>query len=148
MGPADFTILPEQFSVAWCLFPKKGGKNEPGNVARPVLILEVQQNQETKAVRVLAAYGTGAEHAGSPLLDDGPDLEIDTWPAVRALGLDKPTIFSMWAGQRRWLPWSPEYFVRQPYVDSGAVIAGELNPFQVARVKQCFRERGYEPFWD
>jgi hypothetical protein len=148
MGSADFAKPPEQLSIAWCLLPKKGDKNEPADVARPVLILEVQQNQETKAVRVLAAYGTGAEHAASPLLDGGPDLEIDTWPAVKALGLHKPTIFSMWTGQRRWLPWSPAYFVPQLYVDSDAILAGKLNPFQIARVKQCFRERGYEPFWD
>jgi hypothetical protein len=148
MGLDTFAVLPEQFSVVWCLFPKKGGKNQPGDVARPVLILDARQQTDTKIVKVLAAYGTDLEHKGSPLLDGGPDLEIDTWPAVKALGLHKPTLFSMWAGQRRWLTWSSEYFVPQPYVVGVGIVAGNLNPFQVARVKQCFRERDLDPYWD
>jgi hypothetical protein len=147
MGLDDFAGLPDQFCVVWCLFPQKGGKNEPGDVARPALILDVRQQAETKAVKVLVAYGTGFEHKDSPLLDGGPDLEIDTWPAVKALGLHKPTIFSMWPSQRRWLAWSRKYFVPQAYLVGRGIVAGNLNPFQVARVKQCFRERGLEAFW-
>lgn len=141
-------VIPHQFDIAWCLFPKKGGKNEPGDVVRGVLLLDVRKVPDTEEIKVLAAYGTGLEHKGStPFLDAGPDLEIDTWPAVKALNLHKPTIFSMWPSQRRWLDWTSDYFAPKPHTQSEAIIPGSLNPFQIARVKQCFRERQLQPFW-
>jgi hypothetical protein len=137
--------LPNQFDIVWCLFPK--ARMEPSDVVRPTLVLDVLYNADEKAAALIVAYGTDNSISDSPFLDDGPDLIIETMAAARALGLHKPTRFSMWAQRRRLLSWSDEYFAPQSYRKNAGIIAGSLHADQVVRVKDCFRLRGLDPYW-
>jgi hypothetical protein len=138
--------VPNQFDIAWCLFPKRGGKMQPGDVVRPTLILDVRVSADDK-YGVVCTYGTGVDDNDSPFLDDGPDLVVREWKDYTALGLHKPTRFSISPTRRLLLPWTSEYFVAPPYVRGADVICGELISDQIERVKMCFKMRGLEPYW-
>lgn len=120
---------------------------QPGPVVRPVLALDVLQSADGKVGSVIVAFGTGSDDNDSPFLDGGPDLIIDTMAAAHALGLHKPTRFSMSPLRRKQLTWSDDYFAPQAYRKGSAIIAGNLDGKQIARVKDCFRSRGLEPYW-
>jgi hypothetical protein len=147
MGLLPVESLPNQFDVVWCLWPRKEDKMQPGPVARPVLVLDVLQSADGKIGSVIVAYGTGTDEPNSPFLDGGPDLVIDTKAAAQGLGLHKRTQFSMSPLRRKQLTWSDEYFVPQPYRRGSCIIAGSLTDEQVARVKECFKSRGLDPYW-
>jgi hypothetical protein len=147
MGLYSLDTLPIQFDVVWCLFPYEGKKLQPGPSARATLVLDVRANEQRTAAGLLVAYGTGTEEENSPFLDNGPDLIIESKAAAIALGLHKPTRFSMWAQRRKQLLWSSDYFVPEPYRANAPIIAGSLSDEQIARVKACFKERGLDPYW-
>jgi hypothetical protein len=139
--------LPNQFDVVWCLFPRKEDKMQPGPVARPTLVLDVLVNAAENLGALIVAYGTGIDDDNSPFLDNGPDLIIKSRAAAHALGLHKPTRFSMSPLRRKQLLWSSDYFVSEPYRKNIGIIAGGLNTDQIAQVKACFRERKLDPYW-
>src|SRR5689334_2997557 len=147
MGFYSLGSLPNQFAIVFCLFPYEGAKLKASDVARPTLVLDVQRNDTLEIGRLLVAYGTGTDDDDSPFLDAGPDLVIETFDAARALGLHKPTRFSMSPRRRKLLAWSDEYFVPQTYGANSAIIAGNLDDAQIARVKACFQQRQLEPYW-
>lgn len=147
MGLLSVDSLPNQFDVVWCFFPRKEDKMQPGPTVRPTLVLDVLLDAAGKQGALIVAYGTDNAITGSPYLDNGPDLTIDTLASARALGLHKPTRFSMSPLRRKQLLWSDDYFAPQPYKTNTGIIAGSLNKDQVARVKECFKERGLEPYW-
>ena len=120
---------------------------QPGPAVRPTLVLDVLVNAAENLGGLIVAYGTDNSINDSPHLDGGPDLTIETLAAARALGLHKPTRFSMSPLRRKQLLWSDDYFAPQPYRRNSGIIAGSLNAEQIARVKQCFRERGLDPYW-
>jgi hypothetical protein len=147
MGLLSVESLPNQFDVVWCFFPRKGEKLQPAPEVRPVLVLDVYQSADGKVGSLLVAYGTGIDDDNSPFLDKGPDLVIDTMAAARGVGLHKPTRFSMSPERRKQLVWSDEYFAPQAYRTNAGTIAGSLTDAQVARVKECFKQRKLDPYW-
>jgi hypothetical protein len=147
MGVFGVDSLPNQFDVVWCFFPRKEDKMQPGPIVRPTLVLDVLVNLSEDIGAVIVAYGTDNSITDSPYLDGGPDLVIETLAAARALGLHKPTRFSMSPLRRKRLGWSDEYFAAQPYRPGSAIVAGSLNTEQTARVKECFRLRELDPYW-
>lgn len=147
MGLYPLDTLPNQFDVVWCLWPLDGTKLKPGPVARPTLVLDVVRNEELGAGGVIVAYGTGTSTQDTPYLDGGPDLIIDTKAAWHALGLHKPTQFSMSPLRRKRLAWATEYFVPAPYRANAPIVSGSLTDDQIARVKECFVDRGLDPYW-
>jgi hypothetical protein len=117
----------------------------PGEVVRPVLVLDVrlmvdsQDGAEWAAITV--AYGTGAENVyffarTSHLIIS--EIECGT------LGLHKATVFKMDLQNRQRLPWAEEYFVTQGYVHAQKLIAGSLNPLQQMAVRNCLTARGLQ----
>jgi hypothetical protein len=144
MGTLPVESLPNQFDVVWCFYPRKGDKGRPGPVARPTLVLDALVNASGDMGSLIVAYGTDNSIQNSPYLDDGPDLIIETMAAAHALGLHKPTRFSMSPARRRQIVWSDEYFAPQPYRKNAAIVAGILTAEQIERVKECFRLRRLE----
>lgn len=147
MGLFSVDTLPNQFDVVWCLFPRDGEGLQPGPVARPTLVLDVRVNEQRTAAGLIVAYGTGTEEENSPFLDNGPDLIIETKAAAHALGLHKPTRFSMSPLRRKQLLWSSNYFVSEPYRANAGIVAGSLNEEQIKYLKTCFKTRGLDPYW-
>ncbi len=148
MGQLSLFSLPNQFDVVWCRWPRTEDKLAPGPHTRPTLVLDVLKDEGRGIAKLIVAYGCDASHKGSsPHLDDGPDLIITTKVAWHALGMHKPTCFSMWTRQRRELFWHSDYFVPEPYKLNGAIIAGSLTDEQLARVKECFEQRALQPYW-
>ncbi|HZL31010.1 MAG TPA: hypothetical protein VFC54_08110 [Pseudolabrys sp.] len=96
---------------------------------------------------LIVAYGTSADAENTPFLDKGPDLVIDNKAAWHALGLHSPTTFSMWASRRKRLIWADKHFVPEPFKANSSIIAGSLTDEQIARVKECFKARGLDPYW-
>jgi hypothetical protein len=119
--------------------PRREDKLAPGPIARPVLVLDVRINTDNESGALLVAYGTGEF---DPAIHGEIDLIIEDWEEVRALGLHKPTRFSINPRSRMFLPWCAEYFVSPTYVAEAGIYAGSLSQAQQARLVACFQRRG------
>lgn len=127
----DPKTAPDVFNIVWCKWPMR--RLEPGEWVRPVLVLNsrlmIDARDENEWVALIVAYGTGAENV--PAIRRANHLHIPLGEC-RAVGLHKPTIFKLDAGNRKRLPWAEDYFVPQGYVQSQKIISGSLTDAQKA----------------
>src|SRR5580700_1945402 len=134
--------LPARYDIVWCKWPRPVDKLRPGPWTRPVLVREVMVLEYgPSAVRygaVVVSYGTG-EFDRAARADW--DLIIDDWREIKAVGLHKPTMFSLDPGFRRRLPWAEDYFLSPEYVRSVGTIAGRLNSEQLQRLHERLQRR-------
>ena len=59
----DLNSLPEPGEIAWCKWPQREDKGQPGEIARPVLVREALVREDPKIGlkfgSVMVSYGTG-----------------------------------------------------------------------------------------
>lgn len=140
----DPKTAPAVFDVAWCKWPQREARGVPGPVVRCVLVLDVRlmiTDDETEWAAITAAYGTGADKVPK---DRRINHLVIGETEFRALGLHKPTVFKLDAGNRQRLPWAEEYFVSQPYLRSQNIVAGCLTKAQQEKVLACLKARGLQ----
>jgi hypothetical protein len=133
---------PSVFDVVWCAYPNRERPGQPGQWVRPVLVLDARLMVDAEGVEfsaITAAYGTDADKV--PQNERTNHLLIGN-AEYRALRLHKPTVFKLDVRNRKRMPWSPDYFMPQGYVDNQTVIAGLLTDQQQTTVKDCLKARG------
>lgn len=114
----------------------------PGPVARPVLVRQVEVLESDKFGSfgaLIVSYGTGQR------IDDTTrqvDLCIENPGEYKALGLHKPTRFSLDLSNRKKLLWCEEYFVAPYYIREVDVIAGSLTASQIQQLRKKLESRG------
>lgn len=134
----DTKSRPKPFDIVWSKWPHRDAKLAPGPAARPVLVIDsviMEDVDGQQFAAVTAQYGGNFEdrHVPQNLLIGKAEFQ--------ALGLHKPTLFRLDAGNRMRLPWCEEYFVPQGYVQSQKIICGALNSEQKTRMLECFKAR-------
>jgi hypothetical protein len=141
----DPKTAPAVFDVVWCKWPIREARGVPGEVVRPVLVLDVRLLVDPRGgaewAAITVAYGTGAENVYFFARTNHLVIsEIE----CGSLGLHKATVFKMDLQNRQRLPWAEEYFVTQGYVRAQKLIAGSLNPLQQMAVRNCLAARGLQ----
>jgi hypothetical protein len=106
------------------------------------LVLDVRVDLERSIGALIVAYGTGVIDKEK----HKTDLIVDDWAEVHALGLHKPTRFSLSLNSRMALPWSQDYFVPPAYVLNASVVLGSLTDEQIERLIECLRLQKLEPY--
>lgn len=138
----DVTTLPELHDIVWCKWPQREDKLLPGPTVRPVLVREAELRERldgTQFGMVLVSYATSA---GIDDISRQRDLVIEA-NECKAAGLHKATRFSLNPRDRKWLPWSDEYFVPQIYVQNHAgIVCGSLTAGQRDRLRRALKHRG------
>jgi hypothetical protein len=147
MGFRFYSIdsLPDHGDIVWCKWPYREDKSQPGIDVRPVLVRARRVNRNSDGTEygsLMVSYGTGVI---APQPTNGPIDLIIGKTEFRALGLHKPTLFSLNPAEKKHLPWCSEYFVCQQYLVEQEILIGRLNLAQKERLKGCLRRRGIEP---
>jgi hypothetical protein len=137
----DISTLPEQYDIVWCKWPQREDKLLPGKTVRPVLVRETELREFVDGTQFGMALVSYASGEGIDDISRQRDLIIEAHEC-RAVGLHKATRFSLNPRDRKWLPWSDEYFVPQEYVINAGLVAGSLNPSQMGRLHAALKHRG------
>jgi hypothetical protein len=137
----DIETLPAPYEIVWCKWPYREDKGQPGKDVRPVLVRASELREYADGTQfgaLVVSYGTSKFTEA----DSEADLIIRQWE-IGALGLHKPTRFSMAPQHRKLLPWCEEYFVPPAYVVNHAgLVLGKLSEAQIGRMKACWKKRG------
>jgi hypothetical protein len=135
----DLRTLPNPGDIVWCKWPYKEDRGGPGKVVRPALVREVFENAATSGESygsLIVSHGTGNLNAASD------DLVVSAWDRVRALGLHKPTRFSLDPADRKHLLWCEEFFVPPGYGANQSLRLGSLGEQELDAMRACLTRRG------
>lgn len=138
----DIEELPAPGDIVWCKFPLRERPGAPSPVVRPVLVRESFNRIDDKSGQrfgsLIVSYGTGEFDRRH----DGIDLIIKNWARVKALGLHKPTRFSLDPSSRKHLLWCEEFFAPPRYIVGCGIHLGRLNEEEFAQARECLVRRG------
>lgn len=137
----NIATLPAPGDIVWCKWPYKEDRGRPGKIVRPALVrASIVHEDEAGTVygSVIVSYTTGEfTPAHLPY-----DLVVTDAGRVRALGLHKPTRFSLDPSDRKNLLWCKEYFIGQQYARERKIHVGSLGEAELDRMTQCLIRRG------
>lgn len=120
--------------VAWVFFPREEDIGNPGHKTRPSLVLEIG-DYDGKCY-VLCAYGTSRVNK---LWRRGDDLFVENYVDIGTMGLSTATRFDL--DRLMWLPWSEQYFVPPPGIETTNPVYGHTPQDIQSMLRSILRDR-------